>query len=207
MNQTPFIVNHRSFLKILALVCIFFAATSFRIPPTWQEKLARLPYVGKYFKAPAPPLELREKTAKTLEEAYWEGAPFYQPEIWEKAQTYFKKGEEALAAQNFSHARYYFEKALKLAREAQEKTIKQKSELKRASEQRFARLIKRWQEADIPPQERLSWEIRLHYLKELLDKGRFKEFNEEAEAFEEELIKLTKREGPKGGAPSQPSKN
>ncbi len=202
MKQLTFIVKARHFLKVLVLIYLLVFTTALSFPAGWQERLARLPYVGKFFKPAAPPLALKDKAYEALEQAYWEGAPFYVPELWEEAQKYFEKGQKALEEGKNAHARYYFEKALKLAKQAQEKTKAKQKQLNAAGARKFEQVLARWRKASIAPEQRLKWEIRLLYLKELLDKGRYKEFFEEAEIVEKELSRLKPKEGASAEAPS-----
>ncbi len=192
MDQNTLIVNRKAFLKIL-LILIFLSTSGFGFPAKIREKLSRLPYFGRYFTPPSPPLELKKKAQKAIEEAYWEGAPFYAPESFDKAKRFFEKGEKALAIKNYPHARYYFHKALEEANRAKEKTLAQRKKLKEESQKKFERVLKRWQEAQIPPQERLKWELRLRYLKELLKQERYQEFLQTAEEMEKELLKKERK--------------
>ena len=194
MGQNTLIVNRKAFLKIL-LVLIFLSTSGFGLPDKMREKLSRLPFFGRYFSPPSPPFELKKKAKKAIEEAYWEGAPFYAPEPFDKAKRFFEKGEKALAIKNYPHARYYFHKALEEANQAKEKTLAQRKKLKEESQKKFDRVLKRWQEAQIPPEERLKWELRLRYLKELLRQERYQEFLRAAEEAEKELLKKERKPG------------
>ncbi len=199
MKHQPFIVKRRFLLKGLFLVGASFLGAAFALPPKVIEKLSRLPYVGRFFKKEKPPENLSQKAFEALEEAYWEGAPFYSPELWEKALKYYRKGRESLTERNYVHARFYFEKAIDYARKAREKSLQKQKELYDQGEKKFARIIARWRETKFRPDERLNWEIRLRYLRELLEKGRYEEFFKEAEKIEKDLAKLPKKEGAQKG--------
>jgi len=203
MKYDPFIVKRRSLLKGGLLILVWLGAAAFSFPFKIREKLSRLPYVGRFFKEESPPEDLKKKTLQTLEEAYWEGAPFYTPDLWEKARKYYDKGLKAFSEEKYSHARFYFEKAIDYAKKARQETLKQQQELKDKAEKRFAKIVSRWKEVRINPRERLKWEVRLRYLRELLEAKRYKEFFKVADDLEKELARLPKKErAPEGPSPS-----
>ncbi len=194
MKHQPFIVKRRLFLKGGVWVFIWFGASAFTFPFKIRERLARLPYLGKFFKEESPPKNLKEKAHQILEKAYWEGAPFYTPTLWKKAHQYYEKGLQSFSEKNYSHARFYFEKSITYAQKALEETLKKRQNLKDLGEKKFAKIITRWKNIDLSSQERLKWEIRLRYLKDLLEAERYQEFFKEAERIEKELSKLPSKE-------------
>ncbi len=210
MKHHPFIVERRLLLKGLFVFFFWLWNSSFTFPPQLKErireKLSRLPYVGRFFPPPSPPKDLQEKAQKSLERTYWEGAPFYAPLLWKKAQNYYQKGQQALSQGDYTKARFYFQKTIETAQKAREQCLQKQHELKKRAEKKFAQIIDLWKRKEFPEKERLKWEIRIRYLKELLAKGLYEEFFREAEKMEEELLAGAKRKGPQKG-PSPLKKN
>ncbi|GEM_PF-3120292 len=154
----------------------------FKLPAPISEKLSTLPYIGKYFKPTLPPQKLKDKAQEALEEAFLAGAKDYAPQTLNQAQKLYQKGLTYLAEEKFSWAQESFKKAIELAHKAQKKALQRKEELKEEYRQKYIQIANK-----VKNYNDLALNLRLRYLKALLDQERFEEFEAEYIRFKRDL--------------------
>ncbi len=172
-------------LSIVLLLFIWLASSGFQMPTSLENILNKIPYLNKIMRPENPPKELEKETQKYLEKAYWEGAPIYAKELWQKAQDYYQKGQKALAQKNYSHAKFYFGKAKEIAQKAEKESLTKRQELKKQAKEKLNKFLELHPELN----QSLEGQLKIKLLKELIEAEKFDEFNKEIKNLAEKLDK------------------
>ena len=183
-----FIVNFRTLLKrfLWVIFCGFFFIVNcgFQFPPQISEKLAALPFIGRYFQAPEDLKELKDQASQALQKAFLAGAKVYAPQSLEQAQQFYQRGLAYLKQEKTSWAKKAFEKAVQLAHKAEEEAKKEREERKKRCLEKYNSLLKESKRKD-----NLELQLRLRYLRGLIEQERFEEFEREYLALKKNLSK------------------
>jgi tetratricopeptide (TPR) repeat protein len=157
-------------LLFTILFSFVFTACGFSLPPQIKERLAHWPWIGRYFEHPKPPQELRIQAQKALEEALLEGGPEYARQKFEAAQKAFEQGEKQWQEERYALARQKYQEALKLAQEAAQKAQQERQKKKKECWLKYERLKSSLEGSE---------EMKLRYLKALIEQEEFGKFEEE----------------------------
>ncbi|OAG27853.1 DUF4398 domain-containing protein [Thermodesulfatator autotrophicus] len=182
------IVNFKQSSKTLFYILIFLVftfTTGFKISEKFENILERIPYLNKLLEKDKPPYELLKKTEKSLNDAFWQGAPQFAPDSWEKAQEYFKKAQKFMEEKNYSYAKFYLQKSLEWAQKAQKEALETKKKQRKEAENKLKKLLALHPEI----QRDLKWKPRLKLLQELIKYEKFEEFEKELKKIQQELKK------------------